>query len=321
MQKIIGLFLIACIAGIVGYAFSHRPPVLLPATEESLRIALIEDAQKAGDRLIAVGDAGRIFYSDDAGKTWQFVASPTKATLTRLRMFNDKIGIAVGHDAVILKTEDAGLTWVEKYSAPDDEAPLMDVVFLDEQNLIAVGAYHQYLVSTDAGNTWERQSISQDDKHLNSIVRLNETTLLLVGESGTAKVSSDNGEKWVAVASPYGGSYFGIVPVNETTAVLFGMRGHVMRYTVGAKTLEPVEMQGTASLFAGRMIDKQVVLAGQEGTVWVSGDEGKTFTKKSTPGNLLHMAILPVSKTKWLALGERGAVEMTAVVAEGGARE
>jgi photosystem II stability/assembly factor-like uncharacterized protein len=282
---------------------------------------LIEDAQLAGERLIAVGDAGRIFYSDDAGKTWQFVATPTKATLTRLRMFNEKVGIAVGHDAVILKTEDAGLTWVEKYSAPDDEAPLMDVLFLDEKTLVAVGAYHQYLLSSDGGNTWEPQNIANDDKHLNSIVRLNPSTLLLVGESGTAKVSTDNGEKWTAVTSPYAGSYFGVVPVNDTTAVLYGMRGHVMRYTVGEKALEPVEMQGTASLFAGRMIEKQVVLAGQDGTVWVSGDEGKTFTKANTPGKLLHMAILPVSKTKWLALGERGPVEMSAVVAERGARE
>jgi len=85
--------------------------------------------------------------------------------------------------------------------------------------------------------------------------------------------------------------------------------------------LEPVEMEGTASLFAGRMIEKQVVLAGQDGTVWVSANEGTSFTKANTPGKLLHMAILPLSKTKWLALGERGAVEMSAVVAEGGARE
>lgn len=306
------------ICGIVAYAFSHRPPVILPDTEQQFSKTLITDAHQQGQRIIAVGDAGRIFVSNDGGEQFGFVSTDTQALFTRLRMLSDKVGYAVGHDAVIYRTEDGGTSWKQKYSDPDAESPLMDIVSLDDQTLVAVGAYHQYLQSDDGGETWNPIQISTDDKHFNAIVRVGPTGLLLLGEAGTVKFSRDKGKTWSNVDTPYKGSLFGAVALDDNTAVAYGMRGNLMKFTVGAKSLQPIANDSKASILGGTVLDGKVVLCGQDGTVLVSDKTVEKFEVIRTPGNLTHTAVVAGKNGQWLALGERGAVK---VALAGGARE
>ena len=52
------------------------------------------------ERLVAVGAYGHILFSND-GIDWQQANVPVKSTLTGVFFINDKLGWAVGHDAVI----------------------------------------------------------------------------------------------------------------------------------------------------------------------------------------------------------------------------
>jgi photosystem II stability/assembly factor-like uncharacterized protein len=327
MRRLSGFILIVLICGIVAYAFSHRPPVILPDTVQQFSKVLITDASRQGQRIVAVADAGRIFVSDDGGENFRFIHVGTKAMFTRLRMLNDKLGFAVGHDAVIYKSEDGGETWTEKYADEQAESPLMDILAIDENTLVAVGAYHQYLQSDDAGQTWEPKRVSDDDKHFNAIVRIGDAGLLLLGEAGTVKFSKDKGKTWGNVDTPYKGSLFGAVVLNDTSAIAYGMRGNLMRFTVGAKSLQPIANDSKASILGGRMIGQQLVLGGQDGTLLVSDDQGESFSILRTPGNLTHTAVLPGLEGQWLALGERGAIKINAAAqaslkaAAGGSRE
>ena len=308
MRRIIGFGLILLICAIVAYAFAPRPPVQKPATVQRFDRVMINDAKRVGDRIVAIGDAGRIFVSDDEGDTWRHVDSGTRSTLTRLRALDEKTLIAVGHDAIILKTDNAGDTWTELYSAPDAESPLMDVLALDEQRMVAIGAYHQYLQSLDGGANWEPVQVSDDDKHFNAIARMGKDGLLLLGEAGTVLYSKDLGKTWGKVPTPYAGSYFGAVVIDDKTAIVFGMRGNLFRFTVGGKGLEKLDNDSKASLLGGEMADDAVVLVGQDGTALVSKDKGMTFNRQRTSGSRIHTAVMKRKDGQWLAVGEQGAV-------------
>ena len=73
------------------------------------------DASRAGDRLVVVGERGHILFSDDNGNSWSQAAVPVITTLTAVYFASPEKGWAVGHDAVILHTEDAGSTWQKQF--------------------------------------------------------------------------------------------------------------------------------------------------------------------------------------------------------------
>lgn len=64
-----------------------------------------------GDKLIAVGDNGKIVLSNDMGYSWIDVSSGTGERLLCLNFSDENIGYAGGENGVLLKTTDGGLTW------------------------------------------------------------------------------------------------------------------------------------------------------------------------------------------------------------------
>ncbi len=152
----------------------------------------------------------------------------TRATINAIDCADANTCWAVGHDAVILKTSDGGKTWVKQYFEPELEKPFLDVLFFDAQHGFAIGAYGLFKETLDGGNTWNEfnADIRAEEWHFNAILRLGNGSLLLVGETGGIATSTDGGVTWVQQQSPYEGSYFGALPVGETGAVIFGLRGN-----------------------------------------------------------------------------------------------
>lgn len=77
--------------------------------------SLLLDVVSAGDRLVAVGERGHIIFSDDDGFSWSQASVPVITTLTGIYFVDATTGWAIGHDAVVLKTQDAGKTWVKQF--------------------------------------------------------------------------------------------------------------------------------------------------------------------------------------------------------------
>src|SRR5688572_5824099 len=81
------------------------------AAPTSPRVLLL-DAAISGREIVAVGERGQIHRSTDSGATWIAIESGVSATLTGVAFTTDgALGWAVGHDALILATEDGGRTW------------------------------------------------------------------------------------------------------------------------------------------------------------------------------------------------------------------
>lgn len=231
-----------------------------------------------GKHLIAVGDRGHIVASND-GANWAQVQTPVRATLTDVDFVDEKHGWAVGHDAVILATQDAGRTWQLQNFQPELEKPFMDVLFLDAKRGMAVGAYGLFMVTADGGATWselDAPPIREEELHFNDLVKLGNGELLIVGETGMMGISID-GTTWERLESPYEGSAYGAVPRGERGALIFGLRGNVYQTDdVRGGQWTEVDTGTVASFFGGAVLsDGRVALVGLAGEVAVIGTDGR----------------------------------------------
>lgn len=292
MNRVSGLLFTVFVVLAAGFAFSARPLPPMPATEIHIRNALLLDAQRGGQRLVTVGEHGYIFVSDDAGGNWRRVSTATDVTLTGVAFADAQIGLAVGHDAVILRSEDGGNSWKEVFRDSKQLRPLLRVMFVDKQRAIAVGAYGAFFESMDGGLTWAERQITTEDRHFNALARLADGTLLLAGEAGTLLRSGDGGTQWEKLASPYPGSFFGLLPLAQGGVLAFGMRGNIFRSDNRGATWQAVVAGSDSALFGGLSHgDGLVVLVGQNGIVLVSRDDGRTFKRVATKASRALSAV------------------------------
>jgi photosystem II stability/assembly factor-like uncharacterized protein len=275
-----------------------QPSVIAPLAVKSLLI----DLAWAGKRAIAVGERGHILYSDDDGRSWTQVQAPVSANLTAVYFADDRQGWAVGHDEVILRTEDGGLNWERVHFNPDANRPLLDVWFSDEGAGLAVGAYGAMYRSEDWGRSWTEAPFepepladepSGDDGgldgfedgldmgfefHLNGIGAGDDGVLYLAAEAGRLFRSDDAGTTWRELPSPYDGSFYGVLPLDGETVLAFGLRGNVFRSEDGGQSWTAVETNTVALLNSAlRPSADVVIIAGLTGVMLVSQDGGRTF--------------------------------------------
>lgn len=196
---------------------------LAPLVERSLFL----DGAAIGDHMLVVGERGHILVSRDAGKSWTQAHVPTRATLTGVHLQDPSRVWAVGHDATILRSNDGGLRWETMFTAPEQQRPLLDLWFENTEHGFAIGAYGLFLETHDGGDTWQPRRVIDDDRHLNHIGGSPSTGLYIAGEAGLLLRSDNGGADWEALPSPYAGSLFGTLPLDEQRVYVFGLRGHL----------------------------------------------------------------------------------------------
>ena len=288
------------------------------AVEAPLAIeSLLLDGAVAGPRLVVVGERGHILVSTDDGASWTQAEVPTRVLLTAVHMHDERTGWAVGHDAVILRTDDGGVTWALVHHAPEEELPLLDVWFRDENTGFAVGAYGYFLATGDGGETWTPRAISEDDFHLNALVPvvvenpgsrgLPSRRLYIAAEAGVAYRSDDAGRTWRELPSPYAGSWFGGLAIDDNQLLLTGLRGHLFRSDDAGDTWTEVGT-GTHATLTGavRLPSGPIVITGLEGSVLTSDDGGRSVSARSLPSRQGISAALPLADGDVLLIGEFG---------------
>jgi photosystem II stability/assembly factor-like uncharacterized protein len=196
-RRVLGLLTAASAMGSAARAFALDMPAELtqPAfMTPAAAFGLFNNIARAGPRLVAVGERGRILLSDDAGHSWRQAPAPVSTNLVACRFATPSLGWAAGQMGVILKTQDAGESWSlvlngfqaanlmlaeaqrnpapANTAAPDDGTaqtplqaaqllvsfgacnPLLSLVDLDPSHILAFGAFGLALESLDSGETW-----------------------------------------------------------------------------------------------------------------------------------------------------------------------
>lgn len=228
---------------------------------------------RSGARLVAVGSRGVAILSDDEGKTWEQAAVPVQSDLVAVHFPTPTDGWAVGHDGVILHSADGGRNWqkqldgraalasfsryynekgasqgeamraVEKNYGSGPSLPLLDVWFQDSQTGYAVGAFGILVATRDGGRTWEPWFERIDNPDMLNL----------------------NGVRGV------GGQLF-----------IAAERGVVFRYDAASGRFVKSETGYGGSFFGIVGSDKAVVAYGLRGSVYRSGDAGRTWSAIAT---------------------------------------
>ena len=296
--------LLALIFGLFAQVESGaKPAVEAPLAPKSLLL----DSAVAGRRVVTAGQRGHILVSDDNGASWKQTQVPTRALLTAVHMHDENTGWVVGHDAVILRTDDGGDSWRLVHRAPEEERPLLDVWFRDKDNGFAVGAYGYFLATRDGGETWASRAISKDDFHLNEIVPAGGQRLIIAAEAGVAYRSDDGGETWRELPSPYTGSWYGALVLDGERMLLLGLRGHLFRSEDAGESWTRVATNTTATLTdAIRLPSGLLLLTGLEGVLLTSRDGGRTVSTTRLASRQGISSVLALADGTVLLTGEFG---------------
>lgn len=247
--------------------------------------SVLVDIANAGERWIVVGERGHVLLSDDA-LNWRQVRAPTRVLLTAVTLNERGLGFAVGHDATIIRTRDHGESWDRVYHEPEEQAPFLDVILVDDERVIAVGAYGLYTESNDGGETWETRVLepkeldasapaAEDggdefyyDFHLNDIAIADDGRWYIAAEAGNAYRSDDGGVSWMRLPSPYEGSFFGLLPLNGERILLFGLQGRLFHSDDAGASWTRIDTGTDATLASGlRLPGGRALIAGYAGVL------------------------------------------------------
>ncbi len=216
--------------------------------------SMLMDGAVAGDRIIVVGERGHVLISEDQGESWRQVAAvPTRRNLMGVAFADSTFGFAVGADSLILRTRDGGTSWEQVHLAPEWRQPLFDVLFLDGDSALAVGAYGLILRTDDGGDSWTQEAIGEDDWHLNMLVKGADdgATLFAAAEAGRLYRFRLGEDQWEELPSPYKGSFFGILPLQNQSLIAYGLRGNMFRSDDDGQSWRRIETGSQALLMGG----------------------------------------------------------------------
>ena len=273
----------------------------MPLATESMLL----DITHIGDVLVAVGERGHVVTSVD-GENWvQAEHVPTRSTLTTVFGTAGRLW-AGGHDAVIITSGDQGKTWTRQFFDPDRQQAVMDILFTDEANGVAIGSYGLVLHTRDGGQSWEDTVVDpENDFHLNGLVRFGDGRRMIAGEAGYSYRSFDDGETWEAMEMPYQGSMWGALMTDSECVLFYGLRGHVLESCDFGSNWAEIDTGSLASVSDAAEYDGLVLLASNSGTLLIR-DDGGVFRTHHHSSGVDFAAAISVGDGEFLLVGEDG---------------
>lgn len=292
-------------AGVALPAAAAAPAVLSqPAlvTPRALGAAMLA-VTRAGNRLVAVGERGTVLLSDDHGARWRQAPAPVQVALTCVRFVDERTGWAAGHLGVVLRSDDGGATWrkqldgiaaaqlalqaaqrtgdakaiaqAQRLVDEGADKPFFDLEFIDARRGFAVGAYNLLFATEDGGQTWAAWGDRLPNPkalHLYGL-RASGGQLVIAGEQGLLLRSTDGGASFSALASPYKGSFFGLLRTQGNALVAYGLRGSAWRSSDAGERWEKLDTGVPMAVSTGiALAGRGFLLVSQAGDVLASRD-------------------------------------------------
>jgi len=275
-----------------GFAKGEEPkPPDGPALLARLaKYSVLLDVHGRGGNAIAVGERGHILLSRDHGKTWVQQAVPTRRTFNAVYWVDSKTVWVVGHQSIVVRSQDGGNNWDRVELLDDPETAFLDVLFLDLKKGFIVGSYGKLFSTSDGGEKWTEVA-RDNDPHFYQITKADNGALWLVGEFGTVLRSTDLGQAWEPLDALYEGTFFGALPLAERGALVYGLRGNIFRSEDGT-VWQKIETSANALLHGGeKLSDGRMILTAGAGELLLSENNGQSFSVVPLPDK----AAVPVS--------------------------
>jgi len=235
-----------------------------------------------GANALAVGAAGTILRSEDAGESWTTESGvPTEFALNGVALRGEH-AVAVGQLGVILRREDDG-SW-QAVESPTEER-LMQVALTVDGRAVAVGAFGSLLVSDDGGRTWESAapdwSTTTDqgfEPHLYAVDIAENGAVTVAGEFGLILRSPDGHSDW-RVLREGEASIFGMHLRPDGVGYAVGQSGTILKTQDGGKTWVATAEPGTVVWLNVRSDDNGQVYVSGIREMAISADAGSTWSR------------------------------------------
>lgn len=234
MQRLSRIFLsflpFALIAGLLYAALFVKPEVAGASVVPPVmaRGDLQYGIAGPGEGMVwGAGSDGKVWLSEDAGRTWGLQTTPTKETLQDIAAWDRMHAVAVGNQGVVIRTSDGGKSW-QAVDAPRSKVAnkLMRVATAADGIAWAVGEVGAVLQSKDYGATWARV-MHEEDAAWNGVF-VGQQKIWLAGEFGRLAASSDGGARWTSVPTPVKTSLMAIAFKDDANGVAVGLEGVVL---------------------------------------------------------------------------------------------
>ncbi len=156
-------------------------------------------AAVGGDVFVAVGSAGRIMRSTDAGLTWVNASSGLSGDIVDAAFGSATTGVAIDAGGMYTRTTDGGVTWTAEALAGGYAGAPATIAFSGPADVVVVTNEGWVLRSADGGSTWATPFAGWDTRGSNWSLRLrfvNASEGIAVGAYGTVVRTTDGGQSW-----------------------------------------------------------------------------------------------------------------------------
>lgn len=277
------------------------------------------DIEFTGKNLVAVGPRGLIIVSTDMGQSWTQADVPVQTDLVSVTFPAHSSGWAIGHDGVILYSDDGGSTWsrqldgrqametfVEYYEQhPDIEEtvisdaleltqmnyrngpalPYLDMWFANESTGFVVGTFGQFAATFDGGHSWQPWLHHIDNsmaaQNLNRIQKIDNSIYIASERGDIFRLSDLHRGFFERIETGYEGTFFGVTG-NTRILLAYGLRGTIYRSHDKGETWDEIAIPTQATINHG------IALADEQGFIFVT-QNGELLLTDST-AERLHVA-------------------------------
>jgi photosystem II stability/assembly factor-like uncharacterized protein len=260
--------------------------------------AMLTAMALAGQRTVAVGERGIILVRDGGDKAdWQQAKVPVSVTLTDVAFANGRDGWAVGHDGVILSTNDGGAQWTTRFDGNKANALMLADAKAAVEKARAAGASAGNTALDDAENALgdiEAAAKFGPSRPLLGVWFRDAKTGYAVGAYGQAFRTTDGGANWnsmgAGLPNPEGLHYNAIAGGPGNMLAIAGEGGYIYRSLDGGDKWQRIETGYSGQLYGVMFTGRGMLAYGFGGRVFRSEDGGATWretpavTKKSLVG-------------------------------------
>ena len=258
------------------------------------------DVKKVNSHLVAVGERGNILTSDQLCAGWLQAEVPVSITLTAVYFPDSMKGWAVGHDGVVLHTENGGAAWIKQLDG-------IEINKLVYDQLVKVIAKKKIFLAAEKESLSpvEREKLEREIEDLDFFLSDAEMALeegptrplmdlwfkndkegIIVGAFGMILETIDGGKNWVPILdrieNPNGYHYYGI-DRSGNNLFIAGEMGLLFRSRDFGQSWETLTSpyEGTFFGIVGNPEGNFVITFGLRGNICYSQDGGESWQHKS----------------------------------------
>jgi photosystem II stability/assembly factor-like uncharacterized protein len=144
----------------------------------------------------AVGDAGTIVHTTDAGASWSAQISSTSFSLRAVWFTSAQVGYAAGFGGTVMRTQNGGTNWSRINTLAASEN-FNDICFADAAHGWAVGSNGVIARTADGGTSWTKSFPTAQE--LQGVSFPDTTNGWAVGQGGVIAGTRDGGRSWYVV--------------------------------------------------------------------------------------------------------------------------